>query len=182
MTLDRLWNGWRAAYVAGHGVDRRLADAVETGDASLAAASVFTRILESGLSDEKAHIVHRGDHCFVIMNAFPYTSGHVLVLPYREVPELEDLTADETTELWATVTDAVRVLKSAYRPEGLNVGVNLGQPAGGSVSQHLHVHVVPRWNGDANFMTAVADTRTLPEAIGHSAARIRAAWVALDTP
>src|SRR5690606_19600989 len=145
VTLDRLWNGWRAAYVAGHGVDRRLVEAVDADDAELAAASVFTRILRSGLSDEEAHIVHRGERCFAIMNAFPYTSGHVLVLPYREVAELEDLDADETTELWATVTEAVRVLKATYRPEGLNVGINLGQPAGGSISQHLHVHVVPRW-------------------------------------
>lgn len=180
MTLDRLWNGWRAAYVAGHGVDRRLVEAVDADDAELAAASVFTRILRSGLTDEEAHIVHRGERCFAIMNAFPYTSGHVLVLPYREVAELEDLDADETTELWATVTDAVRVLKATYRPEGLNVGINLGQPAGGSISQHLHVHVVPRWTGDANFMTTVADTRTLPEAIGHSAARVRDGWIALQ--
>ena len=179
MTLERLWNGWRAAYVAGHGVDRRLADAVDADDAELAAASVFTRILRSGLSDEEAHIVHRSERCFVIMNAFPYTSGHMLVLPFREVPDLEDLDEAETTELWATVTDAVRVLKSTYRPQGVNVGINLGESAGGSVSQHLHVHVVPRWTGDANFMTTVADTRTLPEAIGHSAARVREAWIAL---
>ncbi|WP_227462320.1 HIT family protein [Desertimonas flava] len=182
MTLDRLWNGWRAAYVAGHGVDRTLADALDAGDADLAAASVFTRILHSGMSDEEANIVHRGEHCFVIMNAFPYTSGHLLVLPYREVPDLEDLDGAESAELWATVTDAVRVLKATYRPEGLNVGINLGQPAGGSVSQHLHVHVVPRWSGDANFMSAVADTRTLPEAIGHSAARVRDAWIAFKKP
>lgn len=179
MTLDRLWNGWRAAYVAGHGVDRSLADAVDAADPALAAASVFTRILQSGSTDEEANIVHRGETCFVIMNAFPYTSGHVLVLPYREVAELEELEPVETAELWATVTDAVRVLKATYRPDGLNVGLNLGQPAGGSVSQHLHVHVVPRWTGDANFMTAVADTRTLPEAIGHSAARVRDGWIAL---
>jgi ATP adenylyltransferase len=110
------------------------------------------------------------------MNAFPYTSGHLMVLPYREVADLEELAPDEASELWATVTDAVAALKSAYRPEGVNVGVNLGQAAGGSVSRHLHVHVVPRWAGDANFMTTIANTRTLPEALADSAAKVRANW------
>jgi ATP adenylyltransferase len=98
------------------------------------------------------------------------------VLPYREVDALELLDADETAELWATVTDAVRAIKVAYRPDGVNVGINLGRPAGGSISEHLHVHVVPRWTGDANFMTAVANTRTLPEALADTARQLRAAW------
>jgi ATP adenylyltransferase len=99
-----------------------------------------------------------------------------LVVPYREVAELEDLTGQEFEELWTTVRDAVRAIKAAYRPEGLNAGLNLGRPAGGSVSQHLHVHVVPRWTGDSNFMTATANTRTIPEALPDTAARLRAAW------
>ena len=169
--LDHLWNGWRATYVAGSVAGRR-------GDEAVGDGSVFTQILGCGLTDTETNIVHRGMTCFVIMNAFPYTSGHVMVLPYREVAELEQLTPEESTELWATVTQAVAALKRAYRPDGLNVGVNLGQAAGGSVSGHLHVHVVPRWGGDSNFMTAVANTRTLPEAISDSAARIRAAWEA----
>jgi ATP adenylyltransferase len=89
---------------------------------------------------------------------------------------LEALTPDETAELWPMVTDAVRAIKRAYSPEGINVGINLGRPAGGSVSEHLHVHVVPRWTGDANFMTTVANTRTLPEPLVDTAAKIRAAW------
>jgi ATP adenylyltransferase len=165
--LEHLWNGWRMAYVTGNTATRRQ---------GAPGASVFTEILASGLSDEDAHIVHRGPLCFVVMNAFPYTSGHLMVLPYREVADLEDLTEAEATELWATVTDAVATLKAAYRPEGLNVGINLGQPAGGSISQHLHVHVVPRWVGDANFMAVVANTRTLPEALADSAAKVRAHW------
>ena len=106
----------------------------------------------------------------------PYSVGHLLVLPYREVAELEDLDPEETTELWATVTTAVLALKAAYRPDGINVGLNLGRPAGGSVSDHLHVHVVPRWTGDSNFMTSVANTRTLPESLPDTAAKLRAAW------
>lgn len=166
MSLDRLWNGWRSAYVRGHndGVEHR-------GE-----GSVFTRILASGLDDTETHVVHRGRDVFAIMNAFPYASGHLLVLPYREVADLEDLTGDESAELWSTVTDAVAALKASHRPTALNVGINLGASAGGSISEHLHVHVVPRWEGDANFMTAVANTRTLPEPLAESASRVRDAW------
>ena len=166
--LEQLWNGWRSTYVTSGGA----AGGVRPTDT----ASVFTRILQADLDDVAAHIVHRGPLTFAIMNAFPYSVGHVLVLPYREVPDLEDLTPDESAELWKTVTDAVRSVKTAMRPGGVNVGINLGQPAGGSVRQHLHVHVVPRWNGDANFMTATANTRTLPEALPDTAAKLRTAW------
>ena len=166
--LELLWNGWRATYVQSGGA---IAD-VHRDDNT----SVFTRILQSGLPDTETHIVHRSPLTFVIMNAFPYSVGHMLVLPKRETAALEDLTTEEAAELWSTVTDAVRALKLAMRPEGINVGLNLGEPAGGSVRQHLHVHVVPRWNGDANFMTATANTRTLPEPLPDTAAKLRAAW------
>jgi ATP adenylyltransferase len=168
--FERLWNGWRATYVSS--IPAAPAAGGEGG------GSVFTQILRSGLPDTETNIVHRGPTCFAILNVYPYSTGHTLVLPYREVPDLEDLEGDETTELWATMTDTVRAIKSAYRPEGINVGVNLGRPAGGSISEHLHVHVVPRWTGDGNFMTAIANTRTLPEALVDTAARIRAAWPA----
>jgi diadenosine tetraphosphate (Ap4A) HIT family hydrolase len=163
--LERLWNGWRSSYVSG------LAEPVAPGT-----GSVFTQILASGLPDETTHILRRGEHCFAILNAYPYATGHLLVLPYREVAELEDLTVQEATELWAMSTAAVRAVKAAYAPEGINLGLNLGKPAGGSVSQHLHVHVVPRWTGDSNFMTTVANTRTLPEALEITADRIRSRW------
>lgn len=164
--LERLWNGWRATYV----------QSVDSADASTGDGSIFARILRSGLGDEEAHIVHRGERCFAILNAFPYGTGHTLVLPYREVADLEALDADETNELWATVTDTIRAIKSAYAPDGVNVGINLGRAAGGSVSEHLHVHVLPRWTGDVNFMTAVANARTLPEPLDDTAAKIRSAW------
>lgn len=165
--IERLWNGWRNSYVSSLGSD--------TGT-KVGRGSIFSGILSSGEPDDVTNIVHRGRSVFVILNAFPYAVGHLLVLPYREVSEVEDLTAEESTELWSTVTASVRALKVAYRPDGLNVGLNLGQSAGGSVSQHLHVHVLPRWTGDVNFMAAVANTRTLPEALGDTATRIRAAW------
>ncbi len=138
--------------------------------------SIFTQILNSNLTDEQSYIVYRGDKVFAIMNAFPYTSGHLLVVPYREVAELEDLTQVEASELWVTVTTAVKVLKAVYNPEAMNVGINLGAAAGGSIAQHLHVHIVGRWCGDTNFMVATANTKILPEALEVSAERVRTAW------
>jgi ATP adenylyltransferase len=167
--LEHIWAGWRATYVA------------SVGPQASVGGSLFTQILRSGLPDEQTNIVHRGTSCFAILNSYPYAVGHTMVLPYREVAELEDLDAAETVELWATVTDVVRALKRAYSPEGVNVGLNIGRPAGGSVSEHLHAHVVPRWTGDSNFMTAVANTRTLPEALLSTAERIRGAWPAAPT-
>ena len=163
-TFERLWNGWRAAYVES-------SEPPSPGEGSL-----FTAILQSGLSDEECYIIHRGPRVFALLNAFPYGTGHTLIMPYREIADLEDLDAEESAELWATVTDAVRVVKAVYHPDGVNVGVNLGPASGGSISEHLHVHVVPRWVGDGNFMTAVANTRMLPEALAATATKLRAAW------
>jgi ATP adenylyltransferase len=121
---------------------------------------------------------YRGATCFVVVNIFPYTTGHLLVVPYREVADLDGLAPDETADLWATVTEAVGVVRSVYSPDGLNVGLNLGRPAGGSVPDHLHVHVVPRWTGDSNFMTAISNTQTLPEALVDTATKVRRGWSA----
>jgi ATP adenylyltransferase len=123
--------------------------------------------------------VYRGATCFALCNLFPYTSGHLLIVPYSEVADLDALTAAETADLWATVTEAVRVVRAVYRPDGLNVGLNLGRPAGGSVPDHLHVHVVPRWTGDSNFMAAISNTQTLPEAIATTASKLRDGWTHL---
>lgn len=161
--LELLWSGWRSSYVTGLAAQQD-------------GASVFESILSSGRSDEETHIVHRGELVFVVMNLYPYGVGHMLVLPNRRVADLEELTPAETTALWATVTVAVRVAKAALTCSGVNVGLNLGAGAGGSVPEHLHVHVVPRWVGDANFMTATANTRTLPEALPVTAAKLRDGW------
>jgi len=166
VTLDRIWAGWRGEYVS----------SVEPPDESRPGTSVFTRILASGLGDDQTYVVHRGATCFAILNSFPYGSGHLLVMPYREVGELEGLTAEEHAELWRMTTDAVVAVKAAYRPDGVNVGVNLGRAAGAGVPTHLHVHVLPRWTGDTNFMTSVAEVRVLPEALPTTWAKVRAAW------
>jgi len=165
--MDRLWAGWRSEYiedVTAPNRDQR--------------TSVFRSILDSGLPDEETHIVWRGSLTFAILNRYPYISGHLLVMPYREIGDLEALTGDEHTELWSAVTDAVRAIKSAYRPDGLNVGVNLGVAGGAGVPDHVHVHVMPRWDADSNFMTAVAETRVLPEALPVTWTKLREAWPA----
>jgi ATP adenylyltransferase len=166
--LERIWSGWRSAYVS--------ETPVRSGSGDSAAGSVFSQLLESGASDIETHIVHRGETCFAIVNLFPYTSGHLLIVPYREVADLDQLTAKETVELWSMVTTATGVVRAAFDPDGMNVGLNLGRPAGGSIPEHLHVHVVPRWTGDSNFMSAVANTQTLPESLDATAAKIRGAW------
>ena len=112
----------------------------------------------------------------MVMNAYPYTNGHVMVLPQRAAADLTDLTDGERAELWALVTDAVAAVRAAFRADGVNVGLNLGAAAGAGVPDHLHVHVLPRWGGDTNFMTAVADTRVLPESLSSSWQRLRDAW------
>jgi ATP adenylyltransferase len=163
--LDRLWAGWRNAYVAAAGSG----ELVGTG-------SVFRRILESGMPDDEAFIVWRGAEVFAILNAYPYTSGHLLVMPYREVAELEDLKDSEADELWRATRDAVTAIKRAYGAHGVNVGLNLGEAAGAGVPSHLHVHVLPRWSADSNFMTSIAETRVLPESLPDSWRKVRDAW------
>jgi ATP adenylyltransferase len=113
-----------------------------------------------------------------ILNLYPYTSGHLMVVPTRHVADLEALTGEESAALWATMTDAVRALKSVYRPDAFNIGANLGKAAGAGVPGHFHVHVLPRWSGDTNFMTSVADARVLPEPLIDTGRRLRAAWPA----
>ena len=112
----------------------------------------------------------------MVLNAYPYTSGHLMVMPVRHVGELEELTADEAAGVWRELADAVRALKSGYSPDGLNVGANLGRSAGAGVPGHFHMHCVPRWNGDTNFMTTLAETRMLPEALPATYEKIRKAW------
>ena len=166
--MARMWSGWRMPYIA-RDDDARIRDAP-------AGLSLFEGILRSGLPDESSYILWRGATCFALMNAFPYTTGHLMVLPQRAVPELEGLTDDEYTELWQGVRSAVAALKTAFRPQGVNVGLNLGAAAGAGFPDHLHVHCLPRWSGDTNFMTTVAETRVLPESIADSWSRLRAVW------
>jgi ATP adenylyltransferase len=164
----RLWAGWRHRYL----IDLDRSD----GGTPITSGSVFRDILESGRPDEETLIVHRAASVFVILNLHPYSVGHSMVIPYREVARLSDLSDDEQHELWRTASRAVDVVTAEYAPQGVNVGLNIGRAAGGSVPGHLHVHVVPRWLGEGNFLAATARTRTLPEPLDVTAGRLRERW------
>jgi ATP adenylyltransferase len=154
--MERLWSSWRLAYVSG-------------GQPSQ--GCIFCNALTT--ADAARLLLFRGPTCFVILNLFPYNNGHLMIVPNRHVASLTDLNADEREELMVLAQRAEHAVNEAYRPEGLNIGVNLGRPAGAGIVDHLHVHVVPRWNGDTNFMSVVGQVRVLPEELEATAARLR---------
>lgn len=164
MTLERLWAGWRAAYVA---------------SAAMTPSTGPHDCLFCGLAaadPERALVVAREDLVFAVMNAFPYTSGHLMIAPLRHEAEMEDLKPDEANAVMAMTQHAVVALKAAYAPDGINVGINIGRTAGAGVPGHVHLHALPRWDGDTNFMTTVAEARVLPEDLRTSWEKVRAAW------
>ena len=171
MSLEHLWAGWRRDYIVEATSRERSGDQVHDD-----AGCVFCRLAESGPPSEDNLVVWRGELTFVVMNAYPYASGHVLVLPLRHVGPLAGLTPAESAELWSATNDAVATIEAAYEPDGLNMGANLGRAAGAGLPRHLHLHVVPRWSGDTNFMTSVADTRVMPETLQLSWKRLTDAW------
>ncbi len=160
--LDQLWAGWRAEYIS---------DVATKPEPD----ACFLCDLQE-LPDEEAMILERTEVTFTLMNAYPYTSGHVLVAPLRHTPTLVDLDPAEAGELMGAVQRANAALVAAYTPDGLNVGANIGRAAGAGLPGHVHLHAMPRWSGDTNFMTAVADTRVLPESLRAGYDRLRAAW------
>lgn len=168
--IERLWAGWRIPYI-------QLDNAARTAPAT-PGLSLFESIEQSGLPDNETYILWRGNTCFALLNAYPYGSGHLMVLPKRAVADLEALSPEEHLELWAGVRDAVVAVKAAYSPQGVNVGINLGQAAGAGVPGHLHVHVLPRWAGDTNFITAIAEARVLPEPLSETWSKIQVHWPA----
>ena len=163
--LQRLWTPHRMSYI------------VETPRGESAESSrPFTDI--PTLSDEDGLVVARGEHVYAVLNLYPYNPGHLMVVPYRQVAELENLTAEESAELMAFTQKAIRVIKAVSNPDGFNVGLNLGKPAGGSLAEHLHAHVVPRWTGDANFITVVGGTKTIPQLLRDTRALLADEWAA----
>ncbi|MFC7877199.1 HIT family protein, partial [Isoptericola sp. NPDC057391] len=128
--------------------------------------------------DEAGLVVARGAECYVVLNLYPYNSGHLMVLPYRHVSGYVDLTPSETTELATMTQTAIRTLTEVYGPAGYNIGMNQGEVAGAGIAAHLHQHVVPRWLGDANFLPVVGQTKALPELLADTHARLAAAWPA----
>ena len=136
--------------------------------------SIFTRIAQSN-DDEANHVIVREKSCFAMLNNFPYNGGHLMVIPYREVPDFDSLVDDELLELMKLVNRCKKALSRTMQPHGFNIGVNLGKVAGAGIQEHLHIHVVPRWTGDVNFMPVIANTTILPEALKETAAKLRAA-------
>ncbi|MCB0924146.1 MAG: HIT domain-containing protein [Mycobacterium sp.] len=133
-----------------------------------------------GLPDEEGLVVARGELVYAVLNLYPYNPGHLMVVPYRRVAELEDLTGAETAELMTFTQNSIRVIKSVSHPDGFNVGLNLGRSAGGSLAEHLHMHVVPRWAGDANFITVVGGTKVIPQLLRDTRTLLAEAWTGLS--
>ena len=169
--VEHLWAAWRNAYIRG-GDDG--GPVIEVADGQ----TLFEAILHADLPDEQTLVLWRGERVFAVLNRYPYTSGHLMVLPNRGVQQLDELDDDEYAELWHGVRLATRAVQAAYQPHGINVGANLGRGAGAGIPDHLHVHVLPRWDGDTNFMTAIAETRVMPESLGTTWDRLRKAWPA----
>lgn len=136
---------------------------------------VFCAALEQEDGPENL-IVHRGEHNFVILNRYPYTNGHIMVLPYKHVPRLNDVDAATRAEMMELTNQGIEVLQAVYNAQGFNTGANLGSAAGAGIEYHLHMHIVPRWNGDTNFMTSVGDTRVMPQGLEESYQQIKSQW------
>jgi ATP adenylyltransferase len=131
-------------------------------------------------AEKAAHLLARAESCFLCLNAFPYGTGHILIVPYRHVASLADLPTDEAREMMSLAQDVERVLRNVYQPDGLNFGMNLGEAGGAGIVEHIHMHALPRWVGDTNFMTVTANTRVLPETLNTTWERIRAAWRSVE--
>ena len=162
--LDRLWTPHRMAYISG---ENKPADATP-GECP------FCRI--PGLPDAEGLVVHRGSVAFVVLNLYPYSSGHLMVCPYRHVADYPDLTEEETHEVAALTKEAMRVIRSVSGAHGFNIGMNQGAIAGAGIAAHLHQHVVPRWVGDQNFMPIIGRTKTLPELLTDTRDLLASAW------
>lgn len=158
--MDRMWRPWRIRYIEAMG---------EKKDNECIFCSKPTG------EDRESLILYRGRRCFVMLNLFPYNTGHVMVSPYRHLASLEELDPDEQAEMMWLASLCLRALKRAMRPEGFNLGMNLGRVAGAGYDGHLHLHIVPRWQGDTNFMPVLADTKVMPESVEDSYRRLKAA-------
>ena len=159
--MEYLWTPWRYAYIS---------------TADKAVGCIFCDAIKAA-DDHAMRIVHRGTHCFVILNTFPYTNGHVMIVPYAHLDELRKLPSDSAAEMMALSQRVEGILREIYRPDGINLGMNLGKAAGAGVAGHLHLHVLPRWVADANFMTVVGETRVLPETLETTWEKLRNAFL-----
>jgi ATP adenylyltransferase len=170
MTLERLWAGWRAGYI----------EQVASGPVRVHGECLFCSL--AAADPDQAMVLARDDLVFAVMNAYPYTSGHLMVAPLRHEAALTGLTREEANALMAMTQAANAAIDAAYRPDGVNLGANLGRAAGAGVPGHVHVHALPRWVGDTNFMTAVAESRVLPEPLRASFEKLKRSWPGAEMP
>jgi ATP adenylyltransferase len=154
--MERIWAPWRLEYITGEKVD----------------GCIFC-VFPSRNSDEASRILARGKHAYVIMNAFPYSNGHLLVAPYRHIADFGELNEDESLEIMRLGQTCCAALKTICRPDGFNIGWNIGTAAGAGIAGHVHMHIVPRWNGDTNFMPVLADVKVIPEALDVTYAKLK---------
>jgi ATP adenylyltransferase len=164
--LERLWAPWRLDYVTGSSENK--------SEPGAAGACLFCDKPEAGV-DAANLILTRGRTCFVILNAFPYNNGHLMVVPYRHLSHPGDLTPEENAEMMQTVSALTRPLERVYRPDGFNIGMNVGSAAGAGIAAHLHLHVVPRWGGDTNFISVIGDVKVLPELLAQTYQKLKTA-------
>jgi ATP adenylyltransferase len=155
-----LWSPWRSKYISS-GVD------------SQAQGCVFCRIAASPDTDETNFVLHRGEHAFVVLNLYPYITGHLMVVPYLHTSEFDSVAKEISDEMMDLAKRAQAALRDAYSPSGFNMGMNLGSAAGAGIADHLHIHMLPRWSGDTNFMTTVGESRVIPEALETTYAKLR---------
>ncbi len=155
--MDRLWTPWRYQYITGESGES------SGDDSSSDTYCIFCTLPQDPAQDECNFILHRARHNFIVLNLYPYTSGHLLIIPYEHTPDLDSASKETTDELMDLTKRAQTVLRAAYQPDGFNLGMNLGRAAGAGVAAHVHLHIMPRWTGDANFMSTVGETRVLPE-------------------
>ena len=184
--MDHLWTPWRFNYVSRADKNQRkgvpAALAAWQGDFGCVFCNMIASVdfaiaagYDASAAEQAALILHRGKTCYICLNAFPYSTGHVLVVPYRHVDTLAVLQTAEANELILLAQAAEMALRNTYQPDGLNFGLNLGESAGAGVANHIHMHGLPRWSGDTNFMTVTAETRVLPEALAVTWSRMRLA-------
>ena len=163
--MEKIFAPWRMQYILSNSESED-----KTPDGCI--FCVFPKLSE----DEKRLIIERGKSCFVIMNAYPYNPGHLMVVPYRHTSDFTSLTAEELAEAFALVQKSIKALNTLIQPHGFNIGVNLGRTAGAGIDQHLHIHIVPRWNGDTNFMPVTGETRVISESLQSTYSRLTAIW------
>lgn len=159
--METLWSPWRHEYIKATGAENR------------SRSCIFCVAREDPTDDESTLVVHRGDENFVMLNRYPYTSGHLMIAPYAHIGSLTGASKAATDEMMDLAKRCETALREVYNPEGFNLGMNLGEVAGAGVADHIHLHILPRWGGDTNFMSTVADTRVLPEDLAMTYQKLR---------